>query len=549
MTQIRDDSVPESKNAVLYLRVSTEEQVDNFSLDTQEDICKREAIRRGYTITEIFREEGRSAKTILGRPTLLQMLEYCHRNKRTTGAVFIYRLDRISRQTADYLAIRKKLTECDITLISATEPTGNSPTEKLVETMLAGFAQLDNDVRSERTRNGMRARFLSGLFNGRPPAGYLMKAGIVTKDPEGFDKMKEAWELMATGTKSLIEMTKVMNGWDLRSKVGTQSYLFTANTLDRIFRMKFYMGIISSQRYPEEVKGQHAPMVTAELFYKVQAILDGRNLNFGKIAKHTRDNPTMPLRRIVKCAACDIGLTGGWTKGRSAKYAYYRCSRRCSGSSTRVDVLENKMMELLKSISPTDQCIELFTYYMYKCYAKRITRQKNTQSQADAEIKRLTELRQSLIEKNLRGIYSDDIFKEQSAIIEEKMTTAYLAKSDTLLENYDIDKIIAFMKGNLSDLGNLYKNSNIDQIKVLLGSTFTSGLTWDNSGRLNHQISPVFQAVRDADRLDFALGDPNGIRTRVAGMKAQRPRPLDDGAERFGIRTYCIKRVPILLAN
>jgi DNA invertase Pin-like site-specific DNA recombinase len=124
------------------------------------------------------------------------MLEYCRRNKRTIGAVFIYRLDRISRQTADYLAIRKKLTECDITLISATEPTGNSPTEKLVETMLAGFAQLDNDVRSERTKNGMRARFLSGLLTFKAPIGYINEGGYGLKDPETFDKVKKAWDLI-----------------------------------------------------------------------------------------------------------------------------------------------------------------------------------------------------------------------------------------------------------------------------------------------------------------------------------------------------------------
>ena len=514
MTELSETNKPtEGKNALLYLRVSTEEQVDNYSLETQEDICRREASRRGYTIVEIFREEGKSAKTIAGRPTLLQMLEYCRRNKRSIEAVFIYRLDRISRQTADYLAIRKKLSEYDITLISATEPTGDSPTEKLVETMLAGFAQLDNDVRSERTRNGMRARFLSGQFNGRPPAGYLMKAGVVIKDPESFDRMKEAWELMATGTKSLIEMAKIMNSWGLRSKIGKNSYLFTPNTLDRIFRKKFYMGIITSERYPESVKGQHAPMVTEQTFYKVQAILDGRNVNFGKIAKHFRNNPTMPLRRIVKCAQCNVGLTGGWSKGRSAKYAYYRCSKRCTGQSVRVDVMDEKILQILRSITPTDECIELFTHYLYKSYSRRMTQQKNTQSEADAEIKRLTELRQSLIEKNLRGIYSDEIFKEQNSIIEEKLTTAYLAKNDTLLENYDIDKIIVFMKENLNDLAGLYSSSDIDQIKVLLGSIFPSGLTWDNSGRLNHQVSPIFQAVRDADRLDFALGDPKGIRT------------------------------------
>ena len=71
------------KNAILYLRVSSEEQVENFSLGTQEEICRREAIRRGYEVVETFKEEGRSAKNIDGRPELLKLLEYCRRNRRT----------------------------------------------------------------------------------------------------------------------------------------------------------------------------------------------------------------------------------------------------------------------------------------------------------------------------------------------------------------------------------------------------------------------------------------------------------------------------------
>ena len=123
------------QQAVIYLRVSTEEQVDNYSLDTQSNICHKEAERRGLEVAEIFREEGRSAKTIVDRPALIDMLGYCRKNRGQICAVIVYRLDRISRQTADYLAIRKKLFELDITLISATEPTGDTPTEKFIEWM------------------------------------------------------------------------------------------------------------------------------------------------------------------------------------------------------------------------------------------------------------------------------------------------------------------------------------------------------------------------------------------------------------------------------
>ena len=92
----------QTKNAVIYLRVSSEEQVENFSLGTQEEICRREALRRQFEVVEVFREEGRSAKTITGRPTLIKLLEFCRKNRRTVDAVFVYRVDRLSRQTADY---------------------------------------------------------------------------------------------------------------------------------------------------------------------------------------------------------------------------------------------------------------------------------------------------------------------------------------------------------------------------------------------------------------------------------------------------------------
>src|ERR1700722_1208597 len=197
------------KKVILYLRVSTEEQVDNFSLKTQEEICKKEAERRGYAIDKIFVEEGKSAKSITGRPTLIQLMEYCRKNKKRLAALIVYRLDRLSRQTGDYLAIRKRLNDYGIILISTAEPTGDSPTEKLIETILAGFAQLDNDIRAERSRNGMHTRFMSGLSNGNPSAGYLMVEGYIVKDKNCFEEMKKAWELMATGTKSLREMAEI----------------------------------------------------------------------------------------------------------------------------------------------------------------------------------------------------------------------------------------------------------------------------------------------------------------------------------------------------
>src|SRR5579884_2452940 len=97
--KLKNTVYADGKRAVIYIRVSTEEQVDNFSLDTQEKKCREEAERRGFSVIEVFREEGRSAKSITGRPVLINLLEYCRKNKNKIQAVFVYRIDRISRIT------------------------------------------------------------------------------------------------------------------------------------------------------------------------------------------------------------------------------------------------------------------------------------------------------------------------------------------------------------------------------------------------------------------------------------------------------------------
>ncbi len=512
-------------DAIIYLRVSTEEQVDNFSLDTQEELCRKEAIRKGLKVIKIFREEGKSAKTIAGRPELVELLHYCKKNKRTLGAVIIYRLDRLSRQTSDYLSIRKTLISNNIQLISASEPTGTSPTDTLLETIMASFAQHDNDVRSERTRNGMYARFKSGLITRKPPLGYMMDVNkFPIEDPESWDKMVQAWDLMALGNKSLIEITKIMNELGLYTVHKGKRIKLKVPTVQRMLRNKFYAGILTSDTYKEEVQGQHRPMISLEQFYKVQDALDGRRV-FKPVVntKRVRNNKTFPLRRIVKCSECGKGITAGWSKGRSKKYPYYRCSTKCQAASIRAEQLDEEVVRLLRSISPSKECIELFTQYVVEEYERRLANVKKAKNVADDEIQRLKDMRKVLVQKNMMGVYTDEIFMEQNALIENKLQKAHVAKADSTLEKYDINKLTAFIKETLSDLGATYKKSTVPQIKALFGSIFPKGVTYDFNGTLNPEINPMYQSLFNFNTQGVALGDPTENRTLVTRMRTWCP--------------------------
>jgi DNA invertase Pin-like site-specific DNA recombinase len=471
-----------SKKAVLYLRVSTEEQVDNFSLGTQDELCKKEAERRHLEIDKIFREEGKSAKNIVGRPVLIKLLEYCRRNKNRIAAVIVYRLDRVSRSTADYLAVRKKLSDYGISIISATEPTGDGPTEKLIETILAGFAQLDNDIRSERAKNGMYARFKSGLTSSPAPFGYTKINGYVMKDEASFDKIRKAWELMATGTKSTKEMTEIMSKWGFKRVKDGKRFKMSYKFVLRIFRSKFYAGILSSSTYNEDVQGQHIPMITMEMYSKIQELLDKRNDSKFNIVKRNVNNEDFPLRRLVKCSKCRFSFTGSWSTGKAGgKFPYYYCGN-CKGLKyTSRKILHEAFFQLLKKADAKQ--LELLSSLLTNCiYQYRQKRLQQRRRISDNQIFRLNGQKQSIIDKNLAGVYSDDVFKEQYGIVEEQLKGLLMLKDSLLFDGYTIENIRNYVKSNLANLPQAFELLDVKQKRTFIGLIFPQGFVWNYPG-------------------------------------------------------------------
>lgn len=158
--------------AVIYIRVSTKEQTENLSLSTQLKACEEYCERQGFEVLARFREEGESAKTA-DRTELQKLLHFCRTNKGRVQFVVVFNLTRFAREKYDHFALRAHLKSLGISLRSATEPIDDTSTGKLMEGVLAAFAQFDNDVRSERTRGGMKAALELGRWMFLAPLGYL----------------------------------------------------------------------------------------------------------------------------------------------------------------------------------------------------------------------------------------------------------------------------------------------------------------------------------------------------------------------------------------
>ena len=98
----------DSRNAVIYLRVSTREQaemggeVEGYSIPAQRAACSRKAESLEAVVVEEFVDRGESAKTAK-RPELMKMLRYL--DEHSVDYVIVHKVDRLARNRADDVAI------------------------------------------------------------------------------------------------------------------------------------------------------------------------------------------------------------------------------------------------------------------------------------------------------------------------------------------------------------------------------------------------------------------------------------------------------------
>ena len=122
-------------------------------------------------------------------------------------------LTRFARDKYDHFALRSHLQSLGISLRSATEPIDDTSTGKLMEGVLAAFAQFDNDCRSDRTRAGMKAALELRRWVFLAPLGYLNAPRAMGKslmaDPERAPLVRRAFEEYATGRFTKEQLLKL----------------------------------------------------------------------------------------------------------------------------------------------------------------------------------------------------------------------------------------------------------------------------------------------------------------------------------------------------
>jgi len=208
--------------AVVYCRVSTQEQTKNLSLSTQQRLCEDYCRREGFDVDRIFIEAGESAKTA-DRTELKKLIAYCREMKRRIDFVVVHSLSRFARETRTHHALTGLLAGFGIALRSASERIDGTPAGRLMESIFSSLAQFDNDVKAERTVTGMREALSLGRWTFQAPIGYLTgpEGGpSLIRDSVRGDLVLEAFTEFASGRLHKGELVRRLAQKGLQTRRG-----------------------------------------------------------------------------------------------------------------------------------------------------------------------------------------------------------------------------------------------------------------------------------------------------------------------------------------
>ena len=299
------------KTAVIYIRVSSDDQVRGTSLGTQEAETRAWCERNGYIVAEIFRDEGESAKTA-DRPGLINAIARIHRGG--IDALVVHKLDRLARNTTDGLAIRADCKRHNCSLLSATEAAGDDPVGEMVSTVLMAVAQFDNQVRAARAKSGMAAVVQSGGWAWAAPHGFKIarQGNLPILEPNAAIAPILALAIKGYADNSLDHQAAVA----MMARTGIK-----LSHAGEILRMPVYGGmIVSKLTGGKEVKAAFPGLVDSATWRRAA---DRAATRDRKPRKHKMAYLAVG---VATCGVCGRKLRACASRGRlGGLYDYYFC--------------------------------------------------------------------------------------------------------------------------------------------------------------------------------------------------------------------------------
>lgn len=403
------------ERAIAYIRVSTGRQVDGNSLAAQRRRVDDHVASHSYELDRVFVGKGESAKTSQ-RPELQDMLAYARQRKGSIQVLIFPKVDRFARYTEDYFALKAAFRKLGIRVESADERFDDSASGRFLESMLAATAQFDNDMRTERSKVGMKEAVLQGRWVWVAPRGYrnIRYHGRSTIEPDPIVGPLIAEAFMRLARKRYDSVS-------VRSWLHAQGVQISRSQFYRMIHNKVYIGIIEAFHLTVRSIPPFVPLVPKTVFYGAQQALRPRN---GPVV-YNRENPDFDLRGTLRCV-CGSYFTASWSAGRNKSYAYYRC-KNCIASNIPRARAEQLFLVALNNKKKEFIVTPLLREKLIKAWEVSTADENAQQLRLRREIDRVENLQAVIARKNAEGITPDHVAQRQLQELDDELRELYSA--------------------------------------------------------------------------------------------------------------------------
>jgi site-specific DNA recombinase len=403
------------QKAVIYARVSSKEQEkEGFSIPAQLKFLKEYAATNGIAVAQEFVDVETAKQT--GRAAFGEMVAYLKAHP-LVRVMLVEKTDRLYRNLKDWVTIDELGVEMHFPKEGVVLSRESRSSEKFMHGIKVLMAKNYIDNLSEEARKGMQEKAEQGIWPTKCPLGYRNVTGpdgkkIISTDPAIAPLVAKLFEWYARGDISLKEAARKAHVAGLAyPKSGAKVPVSTIHT---ILRNRLYTGWFEWKG--KLIQGQHEALIPAELWDRVQGVLDGRFASKAKRGRHD-----FAFSGLIACAQCGCAVVGEIKKQR---YVYYHCTGyadKCAGNAAscrrkhvREEALEAQFTELLGRLKFDDEVLEWVREALHASHADEHREHEDAIRRHQAEHKRLDERIHAMYVDKLDGLVDAAFFERMS---------------------------------------------------------------------------------------------------------------------------------------
>jgi site-specific DNA recombinase len=370
------------KQAAMYVRVSTSQQKEEETIESQKAALSIFAKSKGFEIPSklTFEDNGISGAT-LARPSLDRLRDYA--SEGLFDHIFVLSPDRLSRKYAYQVLLLEEFRKNNVKVIFRNSSNQDTPEENMLVQMQGMFAEYERAQITERTRRGKKHKAKNGAVSVLTKASYGYRyiknstesqAYLEVNDKEA-SVIKIIFHLYVKERLSMGKIKKYLDERKINSPKGNEKWC--RSTISCILKNSAYNGIAyygkteksepDSMRLPSRqvrIKSRITPkraskfrdrsewieipvpaIIEKEIFFLAQDLLK-RNI---KLSPRNTKEPSL-LQGLISCKECGYCFKKVISGKKSNGYYYYNCSKRdskCSNPGIRLKELDEAVWSSL----------------------------------------------------------------------------------------------------------------------------------------------------------------------------------------------------------